>query len=375
MRLLLTYARTIYVSLIAFALAISTTQAQDLGMDIPPEITDSVQIERHSRLYNQAYLEMAGMLDGKQELSIKRAVFLLEWAYLDGKLDYDEFCRNVDEVATYLKAFIAINNLDQYKTGKNFALFDYFSQPSSGNGGKPFSYDYEDFGGTDDYTKLFVSKVMRTHTGQCRSLPMYYKILAEAIGAEAYIALAPQHYFIRHRDETDPAKWVNVELTGPSLSREIFIIEQFGITDTAIRNKVYMYPLSDKETIALLMSELWHGYARKFDTEYDDLMWLCATKSLEYYPQNITALSLKANIINMMLMEHLASNGNVMDDRARMIDEQWYLINDTIESLGWSEMDDATYERLIQGVEREMEKHGADPADGRKQVEEMRKQQ
>jgi hypothetical protein len=176
---------------------------------------------------------------------------------------------------------------------------------------------------------------------------MYYKILAEEIGAEAHIALAPQHYFIRHPDETDPNKLVNVELTTRSLSREIFYIESFAISDAAIRNKVYMYPLSDKETVALLMSELWHGYGRKFDNEYDDLMWLCAIKSLEYYPQNITALSLKANITNMLLMNHLAANGNVMDDYARMIDEQWYLINDHISKLGWSEMDDATYEGLI----------------------------
>lgn len=342
-------------------------------MDIPPEITDGVEIETRSRLYNQAYLEMADMLDGKQETSIKRAVFLLEWAYLDGNLDYEEFCHQIEKAATYLKAFIAINHLDQYKTGKNFALFDYFSQPCSGNEGKPFSYDFEDFGGSEDYTKLFVSKVMRTHTGQCRSLPMYYKILAEAIGAEAYVALAPQHYFIRHRDETNPAKWVNVELTGPSLSREIFIIEQFGITDLAIRNKVYMYPLTDKETVALLMSELWHGYTKKFNGAFDDLMWLCATKSLEHYPQNITALSLKANVTNQLLMDHLASNGNVMDDYARMIDARWYSISDKINELGWSEMDDATYERLIQGVESEMKKHRLGPVAGDRQGDEVRK--
>jgi hypothetical protein len=350
-------------------------RAQNLGMDIPPEITDGVQIETHSRLYNQAYLEMADMLDGKTPLSIKRAVFLAEWAYLDGNLDYDEFCHGIDTVALFLRKFIKANNLEQYKTGKNYALFEYFTRPYSGNGYKPFTYDYEDFGGTDDFTKLFVSKVMRTHSGQCRSLPLYYKVLAEEIGAEAYLALAPQHYFIRHPDETDPSKWVNVELTTQSLSREVWIIENFAISDTAIRNKVYMNPLTNKETVALLMSELWYGYSKKYHDDYDDLMWLCAVKSLEHYPQNIVALTLKANITNMMLIDYLAANGNVMDDFARMIDEQWYRIANEIDALGWSEIDNATYERLIQGVEQEMEKHGADPADGRRQVEEMRKQQ
>ncbi len=345
------------------------------GRQIPPEITGGVQIETRSTYYNTAYLEMADMLDGKQPLSIKRAVFLQEWAYLDGNLDYDEFCRGIDTVATFLRRFIKVNGLEQYKTGGNFALFEYFSRPYSGNGYKPFTYDYEDFGGTDDFTNIFVSKVMRTHSGQCRSLPMYYKILAEAIGAKAHITLVPQHYFIRHPDEADPNKWVNVELTTRSLSREIFYIESFAVSDAAIRNKVYMYPLSDKETVALLMSELWYGYVRKYHNSYDNLMRLCTIKSLEYYPQNITALSLKANVINMDLINYLASNGNVMDDYARMLDAEWHSVHDHINELGWSEMDDATYERLIQGVESEMEKHGFDPADGRRQVNEMRKQQ
>lgn len=51
-----------------------------------------VQVESRSRHYRQAYLEMADMLDGKIPLSIKRAVFLAEWAYLDGDLDYDAYC-------------------------------------------------------------------------------------------------------------------------------------------------------------------------------------------------------------------------------------------------------------------------------------------
>ncbi len=365
------YARTISALLLTFVLAVSAVQAQDFGMDIPPEITDGVQIETRSRLYNQAYLEMADMLDGGQELSVKRAIFLQEWAYLDGDLSYEEFCHDIDTVATYLKSFIAANGLEPYRTGGNYALFEYFSRPYPGNGYKPFTYDFEDFGGTEDMTKVFVTKLMRTHTGQCRNLPMYYKILADEIGAEAHITLAPQHFFIRHRDEADPNKWVNVELTTQSLSREIFYIESFNISDESIRNKVYLYPLTDRETVAYLLSELSHGYLRKYN-DYDDLMWLCAETSLEHYPQNITALTLKADITNMMLMEHLASNGHAMDARARMIDEQWYAIRDQIDGLGWSEMDDATYERLLQGVEESMRQEGFEESEIEAEIEKAR---
>lgn len=40
--------------------------------------------------YHQAYSEIANMLEGKAPLSIRRAVFLAEWAYLDGNLDYEK---------------------------------------------------------------------------------------------------------------------------------------------------------------------------------------------------------------------------------------------------------------------------------------------
>lgn len=37
---------------------------------------------------------------------------------------------------------------------------------------------------------------MKTHTGQCTSLSIYYKILANELGTEAYIALAPNHMYV-----------------------------------------------------------------------------------------------------------------------------------------------------------------------------------
>lgn len=43
--------------------------------------------------YVSAFNSMADMLADKDTLSIKRAVFLAEWAYLEGKLDYEkDFC-------------------------------------------------------------------------------------------------------------------------------------------------------------------------------------------------------------------------------------------------------------------------------------------
>ena len=68
--------------------------------------------------YENAYFEMADMLDGKASMSIRRAVFMAEWAYLDGNLDYKkDFCEPIIKDVAYMKRWMAANNLSQqYKT-------------------------------------------------------------------------------------------------------------------------------------------------------------------------------------------------------------------------------------------------------------------
>ena len=56
-----------------------------------------------SNYYDKAYLEIDSMLYGRIPLSIKRAVFLAENAYLDGSLDYEkDFCEPIKQGADYL---------------------------------------------------------------------------------------------------------------------------------------------------------------------------------------------------------------------------------------------------------------------------------
>ena len=247
-------------------------------------------------------------------MSIKRAVFLAEWAYLDGKLNYEEFCKTIDNAADFVKRFVIANQMEKDKTAKNMALIEYFFRPYSGNGHKPFTYNFSDIEGTEDFTQQFVSKVMQTHTGQCRSLPMYYRVLAEAVDAEAHIAYAPQHVFIRYRDEDNlfPEDWVNIELTSQQLTPEFWIKENFGINEKAIENKVFLYPLTAKETVASQLGDLAFGYWRKYKI-YDDFTYLCVNKSLEYFPQQPNALLIKSKSLESVLKRHLAYNEYKID--------------------------------------------------------------
>jgi len=196
------------ISLVLFCVLIS------ISKHVPAQ-SSKPSLKSDKPCYEQAYSEIADMLDGKRPLLIKRAVFLSEWAYYDGELNYEDYCNTIDRAAEFLLKFISLNNLDNYKTGRNLALTEYFFNPYSGNDNTSFTYDFENETSDEDFTCQFVSRVMRTHKGQCRSLPMYYKILAETIGAEAHIVYVPRHTFIRYRnyDKLYPEDWVNVELT------------------------------------------------------------------------------------------------------------------------------------------------------------------
>ena len=69
--------------------------------------------------YEKAYAEMADMLDGRRPLSIRRAVFMAEWAYFDGDLDYEkDFCEPILKDVAYMKRWMAANNLSQYRQHK-----------------------------------------------------------------------------------------------------------------------------------------------------------------------------------------------------------------------------------------------------------------
>lgn len=69
------------------------------------------------------------MLDGKSPVSIRRAVFLAEWAYLDGNLDFGDFCRGIDTAVAYLYRFLSVNELGRYKPERTWLLLNISSGP------------------------------------------------------------------------------------------------------------------------------------------------------------------------------------------------------------------------------------------------------
>ncbi|MCB0736549.1 MAG: hypothetical protein KDC92_03480, partial [Bacteroidetes bacterium] len=131
----------------------------------------------------------------------------------------------------------------------NYAIFHYMFESSILNDSQLYKYDFEDFMGSEDWEKMFVHKIIKTKSGNCHGLPYYYKILADEIGVESHLALAPNHMYIKHLDENN--HWVNVELTNGSISSDAWLITSLGISTEAIKSGIYMDPLSEEQSVAL----------------------------------------------------------------------------------------------------------------------------
>ena len=295
------------------------------------------------------------MLEGNQPLSFKRAVFLAEWAYLNGNLDYEQFESQISKIASDLQSFIARKGLGQYRTAGNYALFEFFTKPHTMNGNQPYTYDFEDFYGNEDYRNIFVTKLLETHQGQCRSMPMLYKILSDEIGAESYLAMAPNHMYVKYLDEK--GKWVNIELTNGHFSSDSWMISSMDISAESIRKGVYMKELTQKESVAFCLLELAYGYERQHG--YDSLAFTIADKVLEHYPICISALMHKANTYTYFGREYIKKNGRKSSPYIEANYSAYKQLESELEALGYREMSADKYAQWVNSMEEERRKRMA----------------
>jgi len=150
--------------------------------------TTKAQFSESTSHYDSAFSEIATMIDEEQS-SFKKAVFLVENAFYQGQFPEDYFNYSVELVANIVRS-INTDDLIQYE-GQDFdevrthaaiyrAMTDslVFVIGSDTLISPPFVYDFEDVFGKENWSQMFVSKLLDTRKGNCRSLPYLYKILA-----------------------------------------------------------------------------------------------------------------------------------------------------------------------------------------------------
>lgn len=304
-----------------------------------------------------------------ESYSTKEVNFDIENAYFEDKLSKEEFNQTIKRTGEFLLAKMKELGYDlNSNSAKNYMLFQYFSETLEVKGFKtkhfPLKYDFEDYRGSKDWSKMFVTKLLKTGSGQCHSMPLLYLTLAEEINAEAFLSLAPEHSYIKFQDEITK-KTYSLELTNGMFSTPSFILNSGYIKAEALQNKIYMQNLSKQELLGYLFADLANGYAHKFG--YDEFVDIVANKALELDPKNVFAQMLKSNYdtkhfeyacskvgINPRNKEELQKIRNYPEivQLLMKVNNQYK----TIDDLGYEAMPAEVYERWLKSVNQEKNK-------------------
>ena len=330
------------------------------------ELPDKSQLAE-TKLFRNAFNSIDSMLTDKQDLSLKKAVFDAENAWYGGLLNYQYFCTEVSNMVDIINSAIKQEgHSTDNDLAKKWMLHRFMSdtlrlKDEKGNitfTHLPYQYDFEDIHGKDDWSKMFVTKLMRTRKGQCRSMPLLYLILAEELGVKAWLTYSPSHTYIRLQD--DKKNWYNLELTNGHYSADSWVLSSGFIKAEALKNQLYMDTLSKKEVIAGTLNELSKGYGKKFG--YDNFVLQCAEKTLAYHSNDVHALQMKADWATMRFKYVLHQLNYPPKDKihlypkAHQILQEMYGIYKYIDQTGYEQMPEEVYKAWLKTLNDEKAK-------------------
>ena len=332
--------------------------------------------------YYDAFSKLSGM--DAENYSLADVNFTVENAFYDNKKDLKSFKSGIQKTAKQLLQKMKERKQDrESNVSKNLMLFEYFSKDMNLNGTthKAFEYDFKDYMGQKDYSKMFVSKLLKTGSGQCHSMPLYYLMLAEAMNTESYLSLAPNHSYIRFVDDEGTMR--NMELTNGMFPTDNAFLESGYIKSEALQNKIYLENLTKKELLGMAYFDLARGYVSKFG--YDEFVNKVIDKALELYPNGIAPNMEKANVSQVRfanVMKQLGINPEDKRDLQKIgyfpkAIEQLNQINEQfnhIDNLGYAEMPTSAYESWLGSLKAEKNKQESEALAERMRLFQLQKQ-
>ena len=305
--------------------------------------------------YNIAYSKIETML-AENSNSFKDAVFAVENAYFDNQLDIDFYYKKIERYADFCVGIKESGNVmydgkgkDRDKALMQYSVFAFFTEKipiineEQIDTVYPFKYNYEDFAGKNDWSNMFVTKLMQTKQGNCHSLPYLYKIIMDELGEESYLSLCPNHLYIKVRNEK--VGWHNIELTNSNFPTDAYLMSSGYVHIDAIRNGIYMKALTQQESIALCLIDLAQGYIAKFGIDDGEFVLKCCETALKYFPDCITAMLLKSRI----LAEEYQSSDAKNDEQFAELTE----LTTKIHKLGYRKMPDRMYQNWLNRMQSE----------------------
>lgn len=334
----------------------------------------SAKAQSEQETYEQAFEKLNCMLNETCSASFKDAVFTVENAYFSNKLNLYVIENEIHLLKSIVNSVSNSRNLiydksDKVEVEKCASIFstmiDTIPLPLDSNRvfiHYPFRYDFNDAFGKDDWANMFVSKLLVTKQGNCHSLPYLYKILADEIDIKAHIAIAPNHFYIKHQNKANG--WYNTELTSGIFPNDAWIMASGYVHLDAVVNKLYMEALDEKQMLVLCLIDLAKGYERKLGTNASlDFIMKCCDTALRYYPHYINALLLKAETkkkyFDNLLKEQNAQNpADIfhLPEAQEIFSEMTRLYNH-IHELGYRKMPEEMYLDWLVSLKEERNKY------------------
>ncbi len=310
--------------------------------------------------YNQSLISLNKIIvsDG----SFKDAVLLTEQAFLNDSFSFLNNSINIFYLKNLCNGY-SRSNADEYhwrdslEHKRNLSVFkilthySYLVTDTSVIKVFPFHYSFTDPFGKQDWSNMFVTKLLSTHEGNCHSLAYLYKILADEVGAKCWFSLAPNHIYIKNYSEK--LGWYNTELTSGTFPTDAWVMVSGYVNPEAIKSGMYMDTLSNQQSIALCVLDLAKEYEFQTHNYYDGFILKCCNLVLQYHPVNPMALLLKAETLKKVWVK----------EREERFPKLTSIITDmqnaytTLAKLGYREMPDKMYQQWLREMVVEKEKY------------------
>lgn len=301
-----------------------------------------------------AFDEISNMLNGQDNLNLGRAVFLVENAWHNNKYDYNDYKSGIKAGIDFCNQKIAEEKLDKdNNVVKNMMLFRFIADTlkvkdkATGKAQThyPIKYNYDDYESKISYNSHFVTTLMQTGTGQCHSMPLYYLVLAEEMGAEAYWSFSPRHSFVKIQD--DNGEWHNLELTCKAILSDTHYMNSSYIKAEALQSKIYLEPMDKTNVVAEMLIELARGYYNKYGL--DDFYLKCIDTAEQYLKNNLNAKIMRSAYQTRLTLTlaHLlnAPKPEIMQQLSPEAYQHFELMQ-----AQYKEIDDMGYEEIPVGV-------------------------
>ena len=219
----------------------------------------------------------------------------------------------------------------------------------------PIEYDYDDAESKINYDSHFVTKLMHSNVGQCHCMPLYFLIMAEEIGTEAYLAFSPRHSFVKIKDEK--GAWYNIELTCRAVLSDVHYMNTGYIKAEAIRNGLYLKAMDKTNVVAESLVNLARYYYVKYGL--DDFYLKCLDTAGRHLDNKVNVLKMQSEYETRLIMTlaylYDAENIDILLEKCPEVAkhfEKQQMMYQQIDDLGFEELPVDLYEIWLQHVSK-----------------------